>query len=118
MTPNDVLKDLRNGLNTVDLQRLRPSLSATDSAAVDAVLVSVADHYRAKRDAADDPSGNLLATLDRSLAILGADAISTEAAGARRAMTGLRYNLFPDAPIFAANENRAAPDVTTAEKAA
>ncbi|MBZ5803696.1 MULTISPECIES: FUSC family protein [Rhizobium] len=118
LTPNDVLKDLRNGLNTVDLQRLKSSLSATDSAAVDAVLVSVADHYRAKRDAADDPSGNLLATLDRSLAILGADAISTEAAGARRAMTGLRYNLFPDAPIFAANENRAAPDMTAAEKAA
>ncbi|MBZ5786083.1 hypothetical protein LAV89_18005, partial [Rhizobium sp. VS19-DR121] len=106
------------GFNRGPGQRLLGALAATDSAAVDAVLVSVADHYRAKRDAADDPSGNLLATLDRSLAILGADAISTEAAGARRAMTGLRYNLFPDAPIFAANENRAAPDMTAAEKAA
>ncbi len=118
LSANDVLKDLRNGMNTVDLQRLKSSLSAVDGAAVDAVLASVSDHYRAKRDGDGDPSGTLLATLDRSLSILDADAISTEAAGARRAMTGLRYNLFPDAPIFAANENRAAADTPAEEKAA
>ena len=117
VTPNDVLKDLRSGLNTVDLQRFKPALSASDRAAVEAVLLSVAEHYQGKRDTTAEASGALLKTLDRSLATIGNDDISIEAAGARRAMTGLRYNLFPDAPIFAANENRAV-EVEDEEKAA
>ena len=118
VTPNDVLKDLRSGLNTVDLQRFKPSLSTGDRAAVDAVLLSVADHYQAKRKTSVKPLSTLLSTLDRSLASLGTGDTSTAAAGARRAMTGLRYNLFPDAPAFAANENRTAADNEIKEKAA
>ena len=117
VTPNDVLKDLRSGLNTVDLQRFKPALSASDRAAVEAVLLSVAEHYQGKRDTTAEASGALLKTLDRSLATIGNDDISIEAAGARRAMTGLRYNLFPDAPIFATNENRSV-EVEDEEKAA
>jgi uncharacterized membrane protein YccC len=118
VTPNDVLKDLRSGLNTVDLQRMRPSLSASDRAAVDAVLQEVAAHYQAKRQTSAEPLGALLTTLDRSLAVLSVDDSSPSAAGARRAVTGLRYNLFPDAPVFAANENRVAADDNIKERAA
>lgn len=118
VTPNDVLKDLRSGLNTVDLQRVKPSLSARDRAAVDAVLLSIANHYQAKRQTSAKPLGALLATLDRSLAILSTDDTSSAASGARRAMTGLRYNLFPDAPVFAANENRAVEHSDIKEQAA
>ncbi|MET0748400.1 MAG: FUSC family protein [Rhizobium sp.] len=118
VAPNDVLKDLRSGLNTVDLQRFKSGLSAGDRAAVDAVLRSVAEHYQAKRQTSVRPHGTLLATLDHSLATLGADDASAAAVGARRAMSGLRYNLFPDAPVFAANENRIAADSDIKEKAA
>jgi uncharacterized membrane protein YccC len=118
VTPNDVLKDLRSGLNTVDLQRLKPSLSAGDRAAVDAVLGEITEHYHAKRKTSMKPLGRLLTALDHSLAILGSEDRSTAALGAQRAMTGLRYNLFPDAPGFTANENKTAAQSDFKEKAA
>jgi uncharacterized membrane protein YccC len=118
VTPNDVLKDLRSGLNVVDLQRFKPLLGSNDRAAVDRVLSEVADHYRAKRNSASKPLATLLATLDRSLAILSADEASTAVVGARRALTGLRYNLFPEAPGFVANENRSVAGGDIKEQAA
>jgi uncharacterized membrane protein YccC len=106
---NDVLKDLRNGLNTVELQRHKQLVSQSGHAAIDEVLAAIAAFYRQKRRKAEaKPDAELLQTLDHSLAALEEAGSSAAAEGARRALTGLRYSLFPDARGFAANENRPA----------
>lgn len=116
---SDVLKDLRNGLNTVELQRHKTLLSRDDRAAVDEVLDSVAAYYDGKRrKAANDPGHAFLAALDRSLVALGKSEDSPALASTRRALTGLRYSLFPEAIIFAANENQPVGKIDAKEKAA
>jgi uncharacterized membrane protein YccC len=110
---NDVLKDLRNGLNTVELQRHKQQLSRPARMAIDDVLSALAAFYQWKqRKAETAPDADLLQTLDHALAALEDGGSSDATEGARRALTGLRYALFPDARGFAANENRptAKPD--------
>lgn len=116
---SDMLKDLRNGLNTIGLQRDKQLLTGESRAAVDDVLVLIADHYQAKGSKGENEPGTaLLATLDRSLAKLEQAGNSAPAADARRALAGIRYNLFPDAPALAANENVAGAKDDLKEKAA
>ncbi|TCR91719.1 FUSC family protein [Rhizobium sp. BK376] len=104
---NDVMKDLRNGLNTVELQRHKQLLPQPSRMAIDDVLSSVASFYQRKQQKTEAaPDNNLLQTLDHSLSALSDNGSSSAADGARRALTGLRYSLFPDAQDFAANENR------------
>ncbi|MDG1634706.1 FUSC family protein, partial [Bacillus cereus] len=43
----DLLRDLRNGMNTIDLQQYRAKLPAPCREAVDEVLDGVGAHYRA-----------------------------------------------------------------------
>jgi uncharacterized membrane protein YccC len=104
---NDVMKDLRNGLNTVELQRHKQLLPQPSRMAIDDVLSSVASFYQRKQQKTEAaPDNNLLQTLDHSLSALSDNGSSSAADGARRALAGLRYSLFPDAQDFAANENR------------
>jgi uncharacterized membrane protein YccC len=116
---SDMLKDLRNGLNTIGLQRDKQLLTSDNRAAVDDVLVLIARHYQSKgRNAPGESKAVLLATLDRSLATLGNAGDNPPARDASRALAGIRYNLFPDAPALAANENIAVTREDLKEKAA
>jgi uncharacterized membrane protein YccC len=104
---NDVMKDLRNGLNTVELQRHKQHLSQPSRVAINDVLSSVASFYQRKQRKTEvAPDNNLLKTLDHSLTTLSEGGSSSAAEGARRALTGLRYSLFPEARDFAASGNR------------
>jgi uncharacterized membrane protein YccC len=116
---NDVLKDLRNGLNTVELQRHKLLLPRAGRMAIDDVLTYVGTFYEEKRRKTEaEPQDGLLQALDRSLAALKDGGSSSAAEGARRALTGLRYSLFPQARGFAANENRPAGESDIKEHAA
>jgi uncharacterized membrane protein YccC len=106
---NDVLKDLRNGLNTVELQRHKQLLGRASHTAIDEVLAAIAALYQEKRRKTEaTPDAEVLQALDRALTALHNGRSSPAAEGARRALTGLRYSLFPNATGFAANENRPA----------
>jgi len=96
----DIVRDLRNGLNTIELQRHKALLPERERTAVDAVLAAIADHYRAERPIATADS-RLLTAIDRSLTALDGH-VWAGAESCLRALTGLRYNLFADAPAYAA----------------
>lgn len=105
----DMLKDLRNGLNIVDLHRNRQILHHESRKAIDEALGEISAHYRARcSNPASVPEKGLLFALDRALATVSDEHAPEAVEAARRALTGLRYNLFPDAKGFAANENRPA----------
>lgn len=100
----DLLRDLRNGMNTIDLQQYRSKLPVPCRDAVDAVLDGVGSHYRAlshhsgKLPAVDT---GLLASIDRAIAAIIESGSPAAAGRARTALVALRFNLFPDAPPFA-----------------
>jgi uncharacterized membrane protein YccC len=94
----DILRDLRNGLNTMELQRHRQLLARDKRDAIDNVLAGVADHYQEKQRKRDArPSEGLLKALDHALQQLVDLTRSSAVEGACRAITGLRYSLYPDA---------------------
>jgi uncharacterized membrane protein YccC len=94
----DILRDLRNGLNTMELQRHRQLLARDKRDAIDNVLAGVADHYQDKQRKRDtQPNDGLLKTLDHALQQLVDLTRSSAVDGACRAVTALRYSLFPDA---------------------
>ena len=94
----DILRDLRNGLNTMELQRHRQLLARDKRDAIDDVLAGVADHYQEKQRKRDaQPNDGLLKTLDHALQQLVDPTRSSAVEGACRAVTALRYSLYPDA---------------------
>ncbi|KRB54143.1 fusaric acid resistance protein [Rhizobium sp. Root708] len=94
----DILRDLRNGLNTMELQRHRQLLSVDKRDAIDNVLSGVAAHYQRKQKQRDaQPGEGLLDALDQALMQLIGLAKSSAVEGACRAITALRYSLYPDA---------------------
>lgn len=94
----DILRDLRNGLNTLDLQRHKQLVSRDKREPIENVLSGIAAHYQRKQKSRDaQPDENLLKTLDQSLAALVEAGRSSAIEGARRSMTALRYTLYPDA---------------------
>jgi uncharacterized membrane protein YccC len=98
----DILRDLRNGLNTLELQRHKQLVSRDKREPIENVLSGVAAYYQQKQKSRDvQPDGNLLTTLDQSLAALIEAGRSSAIEGARRSMTALRYTLFPDAASLA-----------------
>jgi uncharacterized membrane protein YccC len=98
----DVLRDLRNGLNTIELQRHKQLVTRDNRAAIDDVLSGVAAHYQEKQKRRDAvPGENLRKTLDQSLSAFIDLGKSSAADGARRAMTSLRYTLYPEVAAFA-----------------
>lgn len=95
---NDILGDLRNGLNTMELQRHRQLLNRDSREDVNEVLSGIAGFYQQKqRHGHAQPGESLLKAIDKSLADLLHQNPSSAVEGARRAITSLRYNLYPDA---------------------
>ncbi|KQV81956.1 FUSC family protein [Rhizobium sp. Root1220] len=98
---SDILRDLRNGLNTIELQRHKQLLARDKHTAIDDVLSGIAAHYQEKQKRRDaQPAEGLRETLDRSLLSLADPGKSSAVEGARRAVTALRYSLYPDAASF------------------
>lgn len=108
----DIMRDLRNGLNTIELQRHRQLLARDKRDAVDNVLAGIAAHYQRKQKRRDaQPDESLLNTLDHSLVELVGFGKSSAVEGARRSITALRYTLYPDAAsvlpaVACASENQ------------
>ncbi len=100
----DLLRDLRNGMNTIDLQQYRARLPQPCRDAVDEVLAGVGAHYRALTDGKPlaDLDGRLLRSIDAAIAAIIGQGASAVTKRPRLALVGLRFNLFPDAPPFSA----------------
>ena len=93
----DNLRELRVGLNVVDLRRARHHLSWRTLGAIDAMLDELAQCFR-RHDGTAMPDA-LLARVDHAMAA----AIDEHGAGRTDALIGLvgiRRGLFPDAPDY------------------
>ena len=93
----DNLRELRVGLNIVDLRRARHHLSSRTLGAIDAMLDELAEGFRRHDGVAMPPA--LLARVDHAMAA----AIDESGAGRTDALIGLvgiRRGLFPDAPDY------------------
>lgn len=98
--PEQVLVDLRVGLNMADLQRLRPQLPVDGRAAIEALLPQLARHFHARdRGNGGGDVSHLAARIDAAIARLaeGRDAPPATRT-ALNALVGLRRGLLPDAP--------------------
>lgn len=99
----DLLRDLRNGMNTIDLQQYRSKLPENCRVAVDEVLDGVGAHYRALADKpqeAGEIDRNLLASIDTAITTIIESGSPAIAKRTRMALVALRFNLFPKAPPF------------------
>ncbi len=102
----DMLTEARIGLNILQLRRARHGLPPTSMQAIESILDDVGAHYRAQvaqRAPLPAPAG-LQAKLEASL-----KRVQTVDAGKARdealmGVLGLRYALFPDAPVVADGE--------------
>lgn len=100
----DLLRDLRNGMNTIDLQQYRSKLPENCRPAVDEVLDGVGAHYRAlanKPQEAGEIDRSLLASIDAAITTIIESGSPAIAKRTRMALVALRFNLFPKAPPFA-----------------
>lgn len=94
----EALRDLRLGMNIVEIQALRPSLPAPARGAVDAVLASVGDHFAARaRGRPGLGREAILRRIDGALAALKGPRTPDISRGLTGLM-GLRLNLFPTDP--------------------
>lgn len=99
----DILKDIRVGLDTIELQHLRESQGPTNRQNIANLLDELAFYYRFKANSTDVPDGKELleaidATLDWTLALPD----SEDHQKISFALTGLRQNLFGDAKPYKA----------------
>jgi uncharacterized membrane protein YccC len=99
----DALRDLRTGVNIIELQDTVSRADERDRKALAAVLPSVAAHFRAlARGRRQPPGPGLLASIDALIGdILGISSRALRHTGLAAAF-GLRRNLYPDAPPYAA----------------
>jgi len=101
----DALKDLRVGINTQELQRVRPALTG-DGGAAARLLSGIATHYRRLASGRTDKldltvAPQVLTDLDAALADAARRAPeSSEALDGVRVLVALRRNLFPDAEPY------------------
>ena len=98
----DALRDLRTGVNVIELQEIVRSLNERARDEMTRVFAGVAAHFRAlARGRRQLPAPALLGYLDRSIGdILAMNSPSARHKGLAAAV-GLRRNLYPDAPPFA-----------------
>jgi hypothetical protein len=92
------LRELRVGLNIVDLRRARYGLPPHALAAMDAMLDELARDFR-KYNAGDSPA-ELLTRIDRALAEVMNDAGDDVRSDALTGLVGIRRNLFPKASPY------------------
>ncbi len=94
----DAVRDLRVGLNLVELQRVRPTLGQGAGPALERILRGVAGHFRALSAKRPDPApAELLDSMDDLLSAIGAAPPCPERDRAVVALASLRRSLFPDA---------------------
>ena len=101
----DLVRDLRNGLNIIDLRAHRDALPGAVGEAVEAALAAVGTYYSALAGhktgtGAAESAGSLLTALDAALEAILATRGSPAAARVRLALVSLRCTLFPEAPPF------------------
>jgi uncharacterized membrane protein YccC len=103
----DALKDLRVGINTQELQRVRPALNGAGGAET-RLLRGIAAHYHRLANGHGDKldltvASGVLVDLDAALACATRQAPnSTDAIDGVRVLVALRRNLFPEAAPYAA----------------
>ena len=99
----DVLTDLRIGMNIAQIQRYRAVLPAGDGASLNDLLQRVGAHFSALSAGHEAPP--VSATLPALDSCLRASVVVPAQSESQRAgiaaLVGLRRNLFPDAPAFA-----------------
>lgn len=100
VAPENVMRELRIGLNIADLKALSPLPGGAAGAALGALGPALAGHFRSGRPFAPPAAGAAAALIGRIDAALVAclAAGGTQATAAVRALVGLRHGLFPDAP--------------------
>ncbi len=97
----DMLTEVRIGLNILQLRRARHGLPPTSVEAIEAILDDVATHYRAqvaRRGPLPAPAG-LQARLEASLKRVQTVAPGKARDDALMGVIGLRFALFPEAPV-------------------
>jgi uncharacterized membrane protein YccC len=98
----DALRDLRIGMNIVEIQRTRLQMPAAATEQLADLLAGVAGHFDAlARGRIVRPPASLLACLDRTLAALAGSRAGVSQRGVA-SLVGLRRGLFPDSPGFLA----------------
>ncbi|WP_376961723.1 FUSC family protein [Azospirillum sp. A26] len=96
----DAVRDLRVGLNIVELQRARPVLGRAGGAALDRLLRGIAVHFRALSAKRPDPApADLLGSMDELLSAIGTAPPCPERDRAVVALASLRRSLFPGAAL-------------------
>ena len=100
---DDVLVDLRIGMNLALIQQYRATTRTQDYSALTTLLNHVGEHFAALSANNQPPPGDrMLSSLDSCLADALAPGGDQEVKRAGiAALVGLRRNLFPDAPAFA-----------------
>jgi uncharacterized membrane protein YccC len=98
----DLMRDLRNGMNVIDLQRYRAKLPEACRETVSDVLKGIGAHYRAL--SRDEPHAEtdekLLKSIDEAIASTIEHGSPGTPKRPRLALVALRFNLFPEAPPF------------------
>lgn len=95
----DGFAEVRVGFNILELQRVRWRLGANATAAINAVLQGVSQHYseRIAKRSPVEPSEALRARIDEALDAAGTETVQ-RGHQAVDALVGLRRALFPEAP--------------------
>jgi hypothetical protein len=98
------MRDLRLGLNIVDLRRARHALAADAASAVDDLLVSLSRYLEGAARAgaaAVPPPPALLGTIDEVIGTVVSGPPHTMRRDALLGLAGIRHALFPAAPLYA-----------------
>ncbi|KQT45505.1 fusaric acid resistance protein [Methylobacterium sp. Leaf456] len=93
----DLLAEVRVGINVVELRRDRRRLPKAAREAVEALLVALARHFRAKPAA---PGPDLLDTIDAALDAVSVEARQAPGRAALMGLVGIRRGLFPQADPY------------------
>ena len=99
----DALRDLRTGVTIIELQETVSRLDQRSNKSLAVVLPGVAGHFRAlARGRRQPPGPALLASIDALIGDMLAVSSRTLRHSGLTAAIGLRRNLYPDAPPYAA----------------
>ncbi|MFT4078895.1 FUSC family protein [Rhodomicrobium sp.] len=90
-----LLREVRIGINVVELRRVRRQVSKSARLAINQVLAEVARHFRS---GGDKPSAALIEAIDAALAVCVREPETSAAQHATLGLAGLRRALFPAAP--------------------
>ncbi|WKW51916.1 FUSC family protein [Rhodomicrobium lacus] len=90
-----LLREVRIGINVVELRRVRRQVSKPARLAINQALAEVARHFRS---GGDKPSAALIEAIDAALAVCVREPETSAAQHATLGLAGLRRALFPTAP--------------------